>query len=196
MRRKPWTPARIEAWERRLSAVHEAGHYVIAQQLRIEVGRARIWRREAGEDGTLWGGNCEFRLEDRQRLGHYHRAMHAVAGMVAEVCWYSRDPDARLSVWEYEDQYLQDPDCMSETDWAGTGCLPGEPLPWVGRACVRVQTLLWRDTGKFWPELLSVSRTLIRAGAVGPATRAPRRVGKHRAEADPDHHGVTHDDRG
>src|SRR5688572_4848564 len=87
---------RICARDRRLAAVHEAGHLVIARHFRLITASARIFPTGATSDlEKLWVGN--FRYSARMLVGkrdpHVKQARPsvlravAVAGKVAELCW-------------------------------------------------------------------------------------------------------------
>src|SRR5690242_16564676 len=97
---------RFSAYCRRLAAVHEAGHAVVARQLGVVVERSWIWPAPAGNP---WRGRTNHEptsLECRRAI--------AIAGAVAETCW--RDHDG--AVWR---------DAMSSSDWRSAGCEPDEP---------------------------------------------------------------------
>ena len=103
--------------------MHEAGHVVIARLLSIQVGFAYICPVEADEESNIlnnktWLGHTLVNARDLQRANRRERAMFGVAGAVAEHCWQGFIDDE--SLW-YE------PAMMSESDWEGTGCVPGVP---------------------------------------------------------------------
>ena len=80
---------RLEARDRRLAAIHEAGHHIIARHRGIHV--IDSWIERAGDptrDTSAWGGRCRWR--NPSRVSKVTRCMIAVAGMVAEELWKGR----------------------------------------------------------------------------------------------------------
>jgi hypothetical protein len=118
--RRPRSPSRIEARDRRLSAIHEAGHAVIARHVGARVEWAEIWRNPAPDEGEkTWIGRIRFEglSHPRPRV-----AMIAVAGAIAEHVW--RDDADFLEnegEWAWDEEAI-----MSPTDWAMAGCEPGD----------------------------------------------------------------------
>ena len=84
------TTARTEAWYRRETAIHEAGHFVIAKHLGIR-SRARIYRHET----YGWTGEVVPETSTK-RLSKHEKLMIAVAGFVATAMWVKDDPTAVL----------------------------------------------------------------------------------------------------
>jgi hypothetical protein len=117
-------PKRIEARDRRLAAVHEAGHKVVAHHLGVPTRGARIWRRGAPSlSGRSWGGQIGIAGALAAKLRQV-----AVAGAIAEAAWTGDDePDS------------YDPAMMSATDWGGRGSSPGTVT-----GCSRPQTRCYR----------------------------------------------------
>jgi hypothetical protein len=98
--------------------------------------------------------------------------MVAVAGAVAEHCWNHITFDDGRDSW-YE------PNVMSESDWAGTGCTPGEPSSDLLRVIEHTFSLFNPDTGILWPDLIKEARKLITEatdifGGVARAVTAPK----------------------
>jgi len=79
--------------------------------------------------------------------------MFAVAGAVAECCW-DRE--------EFDDVMWLDPDAMSESDWAGCGCEPGEPSSKILNIIEDVFSLFNREAGELWPAVAIEARSLIK----------------------------------
>jgi hypothetical protein len=99
------TAAELDAYEKRLAAVHEAGHVVVAAALG-DVADAKIYRTEE-PDSAAWHGLTTHRcLENaaRPRLG--------LAGIVAECVHDSPDVTAAEVVQLWRDGYLE----PSQTD--------------------------------------------------------------------------------
>ena len=96
-------PAKIIAAERRMMAIHEAGHLVVARYLGLKSGYARI-RATGADDGYTksYIGNCRFRSAELDRLSAKRLALIAVAGLVAEHRWQ----EATSS--DYEAEYFWD----------------------------------------------------------------------------------------
>jgi hypothetical protein len=154
--RKPFTQIRSWARDRRMSAMHEAGHVVIARMLSIEVEYAYIYSVEADEESNLlyektWLGRTRPNWHDVLGADRLQRAMFGVAGAVAEHCWQGFIDDE--SLW-YE------PAIMSESDWERTECVPGVPDENCLEAIYAVAAVLERG-GSHWDDLVSVSRNLI-----------------------------------
>ena len=83
---RAYSPARIEARDRRLAAIHEAGHAVVARHMRVTAFNPEIWRNpDAGKNEKTWLGN--IRIERSPRTSRAHMAMIAVAGAIAEHGW-------------------------------------------------------------------------------------------------------------
>ena len=150
--RKPFTQIRWWARDRRLAAVHEAGHVVIARMFSIKAD-AYIRPVLGNVDvlyESMWIGQTLYNRRDlRSRREH---AMFGVAGAVAKLCWRGEFIDDE-SIW-YE------PEMMSESDWESTGCVPGEPDENCLEAISAVAAVLERGASH-WDDLVSVARDLI-----------------------------------
>jgi hypothetical protein len=151
---KNWTPnpIRVVARDRRSAAVHEAGHLVIARMLSIKA-QAHIYYKVENEDFDLlaektWSGQTCTPNESPDRR---ERSMIAVAGAVAELCWRGELVD------EY---YWFERNIMSETDWRGTQCVPGEPDETCFEAKAAVTAVLERGASQ-WNNLVRTARKLI-----------------------------------
>jgi len=155
---------RLEARDRRLAAIHEAGHVTMGRH--IGLSRISAWLEKTPNPepwDKVWIGHTRFlegRLSKtvRPRLskGFFQReyAMFAVAGAVAERCWQHCDFEDALELWD-------DPDSMSESDWAECCCQPGYPTRELINVINEVFSLFDRKTGKLWPALLAEARELI-----------------------------------
>jgi len=144
--------ARVKSRDRRLAAIHEAGHLVIARRFRIPVTSAYIFPTDnPAWDEKHWIGRIqgEFLLHTRGQ-----RLMFGVAGAVAEMSWRNvEDLDWSEEWWDAE--------TMSETDWKMAGCVPGNPDGPCFTAIKRVARHFDRRTGRLWPSLIKTARTLI-----------------------------------
>src|ERR1700730_14271490 len=84
---------RIEARDRRLAAMHEAGHDVMASHRGMH--EVESWIERVGDPtrhDTSWVGHCRWR--NPSRVSKVTRCMIGVAGMVAEELWkVGYDPD-------------------------------------------------------------------------------------------------------
>jgi len=147
---RPVSSKRVMAQDRRLAAVHEAGHVVVAAHFGLSAARARIWRADAPmPDGRAWIGRVQFRGLDV--LSSLERRMLGCAGAAAELCWQHEDihPD-----------YWIEADRMSESDWRLAGCELGEPDDVCIEAIEELQHLLAED-GPLWSDLLRQARQLM-----------------------------------
>ena len=154
--RRPMTPARIQAWDRRRAAIHEAGHIVVGRHFGCPmIGQVHkdgdvddplkfnTWTGQAGSmDGKLTHGTFEV----------------GVAGVLAELRYsgdgyYADDPDY---CWEVLSN-------MSPTDrdLAGVGitCEDHDDPAYcdVAERAGPVYELVCR----LWPEIWAASRELI-----------------------------------
>jgi hypothetical protein len=148
--------AELSALERRIAAIHEAGHVVVGHHLGCElVGchiTARIIRNENAhlfERERTWWGCANFSAVNR--LDSLQRRTIACAGFAAERCWRGDNLDPDL--WK-------NPSVMSQMDWAMAECEPGK----ADRLCViainRLGPLLSMG-GPLWDDLLRQARQLI-----------------------------------
>ena len=146
-----------KARQRRLVAVHEAGHVVITQRFGYPCeawigpddgergwhGWARAKRiRYVRHGGSIW-------QEVLPELTQRQKRLINVAGAVAEFCW-----DDWCDPWECFET-------MSESDRELGGFPPDEPDEVYYAAFRAVWKLLNRDTGPLWPSLIKTARSLI-----------------------------------
>jgi hypothetical protein len=147
-------PSQRSARERRLAAIHEAGHVVIAKHLRLRVLQADIRKNDLQDlDEKEWTGSVRFQT---QGVAARKRRMVAVAGLVAESCWEGKDDCHGL--FEF---LVFNPDGMSESDWEISGCSYGQPSKQLFDAVEQVFELLNNETGGLWNALLLEARRLI-----------------------------------
>jgi hypothetical protein len=144
--------ARMQAWERRTAAIHEAGHYVVALAVGSRCVSARIERNKVSSpDERTWIGSAEsFPFGQRQAR---QRRMIACAGSVAEFIYNNEGDPPDPDCWF-------DPEAMSASDWHLTDCAPGCPDDSLLAAIRRVGVMLDID-GPKWPKLMLVARRLI-----------------------------------
>jgi hypothetical protein len=108
------SPNRTLARGRRMAAVHEAGHVVIARRVGFKTAVAWIWPNEGRREERSWLGRTL--LQKGPQVDDLSRRMVGVAGSIAEHLWHGG--------WIGE--YLPQEE-MSESDWRMAGCVPNEP---------------------------------------------------------------------
>ncbi|WP_426437794.1 hypothetical protein [Bradyrhizobium genosp. P] len=155
-----FAPERTLARDRRLAAVHEAGHAAMAGHVGFRVVDVHI--KPSGHSpldlcNKSWVGRITL-----DQNGCSNRALAkkwrwvALAGAVAEHAWKYNE---RVGYDEVED-----PAFMSLSDWHMAGSTPaaltGELLDDLDSVC----DLLGRE-GRLWPHLLLISRQLITAAS-------------------------------
>lgn len=168
------------ARDRRLAAIHEAGHFVVGRHLGLRWSEA--WIHPLGEPTFFmkaWSGNHRCWERDRARLSTRRQHMIAVAGCVAERAWKTVRRPNEFCGCDEED--LLDPDVMSDTDWAAAGHTPGEPTTRLFSAYMATDKL-FTDGGPLWLPLLAAARALIRDGFVEHGTLYPRMTRTFRNE--------------
>jgi hypothetical protein len=154
----------MEALDRRRSAVHEAGHFVVARHLGVRVCGAYISRvRDPSLDEPSWTGRMSIERRAYVRSSRRRLCMVAVAGAVAEDVWFKG--------YTCPDDLLEFEGDLSLTDWALAGCVPGEPDRKMLRAAEEVADLLSREGGVLWQPLCLVARALLRVGIVEASGR-------------------------
>jgi hypothetical protein len=146
---------RIEARDRRWAAIHEAGHDTMARHRGMREVDSWI---ERVDDPTYceksWVGHCELR--NPYPGSSRSDIMIGVAGMIAEYLWKAgNDPDRMDDIYDL----LDDPDCMSESDWRMAGLDCGAVLTETQRR--EIEAVIDLLSGPLWSELLGQARTLI-----------------------------------
>jgi WD domain, G-beta repeat len=127
----------------------------------------RIWDVATGRETVLQGqaANAKFSPDGNRIVSESSslnapavtrrkKVMFAVAGSVAEHCWQRFSFADTLDHWG-------EPDAMSESDWAGAGCTPGEPSSNLLRIIEHTFSLFNPGTGILWPALIRETRSLI-----------------------------------
>jgi hypothetical protein len=143
-------PNLIVARDRRMAAVHEAGHIVVGRHVGLTLSSAWI----APNDGPpmeekTWIGRVQF-ITGLDHLNSLERCRVGCAGAAAELCWSG----------EYIDPfYWDDPEIMSPSDWRLCDCEPGEPAQVCIEAIYDLRCLL--PGGPMWREILQEARRLI-----------------------------------
>ena len=147
---------RIVARDRRMAAIHEAGHVTIGRHIGLIGISARLEKVQKPDVlfDKAWIGQTQYIDPSllHRTIPSKRMAMFAVAGAVAECCWRGNS---------FHDLNWDDPDAMSASDWAGCGCEPGNPTRQFFRTIEVASFLLDRETGALWPTLLSEARRLI-----------------------------------
>jgi hypothetical protein len=141
--RRPLSTVQVSAMNRRLAAIHEAGHFTIARHLGLLAFNARVEKtliRAPHE--KFWIGDTRIQSTTLAKS-----RMVAVAGAVAEFCWDEKTYEDTQDGWE-------DPHTMSDSDWVLARCEPGEPSRELMRAIKQVFGLLDPTEGQLWPTLL------------------------------------------
>jgi hypothetical protein len=151
------SPARIEARDRRLAAIHEAAHMVMARHVGVSGVEAWIVRTpNAGPDEKTWIGQMQF--YPSKRIALRDRIMIGVAGMAATML--IDDPTIEISRTTIS-EILSDPNAMSQSDWRLAGLTFDGLLTTSEVRAVTDTFRLLRD--KLWQELLAESRQLVLA---------------------------------
>lgn len=169
------------ARQRRLTAVHEAGHYVVAAHFGLTDLTAWIYRSDAALDDIerkAWLGHLRYPRDGMDRLSRVRRIAVAVAGWAAERAWERRHSEEADEWWS---SALWDHDAMSPADWREAGCEPGHPTRAMFRAAERAVGLLDPAEGILWRPMLTVARALVRGEEAGSgmahAVPRPRKKG-------------------
>lgn len=133
---------------RRMAAVHEAGHVVIAKMLGIPVLASITVRSDLDFDfrrERIWAG---WTLRIGDTANDEQLRMFGVAGAVAELCWLREPVDLCFG------------DLMSESDCAIAQCDPDYPDDECMDAAFAVAKIL-RPDGSYWHRVLHEARKLI-----------------------------------
>ena len=152
------TTAKLYAKDRRMAAMHEAGHMVIARWAGIRPVGAWICQKAEVPDLELkgFGGQCVYYTHHLARLSQIRRMMIGVAGAMAEAVWENKFINESI----YAPDVLYLGDAMSDTDWP-EGTSPDEWPVKLERASEKVVDLLENELRQDW---LDVGRCLIRTG--------------------------------
>ena len=130
------TPTRVQAHDRRLAAIHEAGHFVIGRHLGLT--ELQAWIRPSDSVDHLdktWVGHCTFRSSELGRLKLKQRMELAVAGAIAERAWRQIfEPDEWML--DLEEAFCER-EVMSDADWQLAEHRPGEPTRALIASCVK-----------------------------------------------------------
>ncbi|WP_413709370.1 hypothetical protein [Rhizobium sp. Rhizsp82] len=147
---------RMNTYDRRLAAIHEAGHILVAIQLGY-TATGWIHPNDAHDplSEKLWLGHTSIRnLRDDD-----HRRLIAVAGMVAERLWKHGHDEELSESYAWENDLLDD-NSMSESDWRMAGCEPAYPDDDMFSVVPEVARFFMTDA---WSNLTGISRTLMSA---------------------------------
>lgn len=150
--------ARVQAYDRRIAAIHEAGHAFMAVWLGLEAD-AWIYPVQVDDfcEERTWLGKVDVGSSTLRR-GHPNIRMVAVAGMVAETLW-KNGHDAyflETDIWEH---LLADDDSMPHSDWGLAGCNPGEPDDALYEIAAEVA---WLFMCEQWSALTGMSRDIMK----------------------------------
>lgn len=145
------SPNRTLARDRRMAAVHEAGHVVIARRVGFKTAVAWIWPNEGRREERSWLGRPL--LQKAPQVDDLSRRRVGVAGSIAEHLWHGGWIGEYLRQEEIQEE-------MSESDWRLAGGVPNEPDDVLISAIGEVGQLLARG-GSEWQSLIAESRRLI-----------------------------------
>jgi hypothetical protein len=169
--RQTQTNAMIVACDRRNSAVHEAGHFVVGQHFGIRNHFAMIGPNR--KPGTVlltersWTGQYGAHRKYLNRLSQRRRMILGLSGALAEEVWLNRSKDNDEWCWlGWLEDMLLDENFMSPTDWDLVGEIPGNWSRALVRAAEETVRLL---QGPLWQPLVTTARALIRKGSVATA---------------------------
>lgn len=153
-------PGRVAARDRRYAAIHEAGHVVIGRHIGLRGVRAWLEKTSNPEPlfDKFWIGKTQYIKPSAlgETMSRKKLALFAVAGAVAERCWNKYTFEDSCG-----DEFWLDENVMSESDWLGCDCDPGNPTRKVFEAIEAAFSLLERNAGALWPALMSEARRLI-----------------------------------
>ena len=146
---------RREARDRRLAAVHEAAHHVIARHRGMH--EVDSWIERVGDPTvheTSWAGHCRWR--NPSPGASRCDLMIGVAGMVGEnLSRAGNDPDRMDDIYDV----LDDPNCMSESDWHNAGLDYGAGFTETQQH--EIESVIDLLCGPLRSELLAQARKLI-----------------------------------
>jgi hypothetical protein len=151
---------RIEARDRRMAAIHEAGHLTMARHVGLHAASASLEKIQDAStsimDTRLWVGKTRYLQSGiiGKPLSYRKMAMFAVAGAVAESCWQRES---------FDEEFWYDDMAMSVSDWAGCKCEPGNPSPKLLKIIAETYSLFDYQTGQLWPVLLREAHRLIKS---------------------------------
>jgi hypothetical protein len=130
--------------DRRMAAIHEAGHVVMTRKLGLPLASAWIVPNDGGGfEEKFWTGRVQRHATTKPTKRQ--RRMVGVAGAIAELSWEGEFDDIDDLEWCHD--WWWDPAIMSESDWDMAGCPPGEPDEPFFNAIEKVGALLQRNTG-------------------------------------------------
>ena len=149
-------PCRIEAYDRRTAAVHEAGHIVVGRALGFTVYGYIFRDGEPNLEWKSWLGKTDISHEQSFVPLNDAKLRIAVAGAVAEFCWRRTEIEDLL-----DDIRWTEVDIMSSSDWRMSGCQPGKPNADFMQAVGTVAQYFDREKGFLWSPLVRTARELM-----------------------------------
>jgi hypothetical protein len=154
MTQNKMSPQRIVAYDRRLAAIHEAAHQVVARRYGLQDVGAWIEPSPTNEPSLerTWIGHTYFTVFEMRSLSPVNRTMVAVAGFIAEAVWQHH----LIEDLDYEDHYI-----MSDADWRLAGLVPGSPTKQFFRAVDRVEKMFLSGSSPHWKLVMANARKLI-----------------------------------
>lgn len=145
---------RREAFDRRMTAIHEAGHFTVVRHFGL-IAYAGIWDNYDPQTKEIFFlGQCVWWGD--VGLTPMKERMISVAGVVAEKLWHDPKGIGELLNLKYWGK-----DAMSPSDWMGCRCEPGVPDHHLIMAVEHVARLFDPEHGKLWPQVGRLSRYLI-----------------------------------
>ncbi|MEO3474093.1 hypothetical protein AAFN86_19650 [Roseomonas sp. CAU 1739] len=158
-----WVNARFVASERRLTALHEAGHAAMALWFGLGVTALHVWKAPNQKTNvrrvTPFAGLCEAAHAETVVA----QAFLGLAGVAAEKVWTERLKDKAIA-WT---SLLRGRGAFSRSDWdvIGTGAWIAGPE--VLEAAIAAERLIG---GVLWPDVRLLARRVMREGTVREPT--------------------------
>jgi hypothetical protein len=149
-------PLRTAARDRRLAAIHEAGHVTVARWRGVNASAYLFPTETSDPFEKAWVGQARIGVKPKTTAQTVR--LIAAAGTVAEECWHYRNAPGEFEDPWFWEEHFQDPNVMSATDWQMARTEPGDPDAKFMRA---VETVHAAFTRELWPDVLRTARELI-----------------------------------
>lgn len=142
----PRSPRKSAFW-RRITAVHEAGHAVIARHMFGEIAHPWIW-----DDGERWNGRVYYPNYKSFSRDAYRKM--SLAGVAAEMVWL------RIPAERFFDPWVQRG--ISKSDWQGIGFVTSQSNTAVLSESFNFVMDYMQRGGPGWDNLMRVTRQIIK----------------------------------